>query len=69
VDCSTRDQLIVEAARTLDKIIELSDKLLDALQAVPPESLVGLDKDLENAMGAKERALGALAQHRNEHGC
>ena len=34
------------------------------------ENLVSeLDKLVENALGAKERALGALRQHRKEHGC
>jgi hypothetical protein len=53
----------------LHEIIEFSNKLLVAIQAEGTDTLVPLDKDLENAVGAKERAFGALAQHCKEHGC
>jgi hypothetical protein len=28
----------------------------------------GLDKELENTVGRKERCIGALREHRREHG-
>jgi hypothetical protein len=28
-----------------------------------------IDKQIEHAVGAKERALGALRAHRADHGC
>ncbi len=28
-----------------------------------------LDKDLENAVGLKEWAIGAMREHAREHGC
>lgn len=69
MDCLERDKLKAEAARSLKDIIEFTDKLLKAMNANEPASLTPLDKDLENAVGAKERAFGALAQHQKEHGC
>jgi hypothetical protein len=67
VDCAERDKLRAEAASKLKDIIEFTDKLLKAMNANQPASLTLLDKDLENAVGAKERAFGALAQHQREH--
>jgi hypothetical protein len=67
--CTERDKLVAEASRVLHEIIEFSNKLLVAIQAEGTDTLVPLDKDLENAVGAKERAFGALAQHCKEHGC
>jgi len=67
--CTERDKLKAEAAHALQDIIEFADRLLKALSADKPSSLTPLDKDLENAVGAKERAFGALAQHRKDHGC
>jgi hypothetical protein len=66
--CAERDALKANAVRALHDIIEFSDKLLAAIQSdeLDPQAL---DKDLENAVGAKERAFGALSQHRKEHGC
>ena len=70
VDCPERDKLNAEAMRALKDIIEFTDRMMQALRAKEPgASLTSLDKDLENAVGAKERAFGALAQHQKEHGC
>ena len=68
VHCDEREALKANALRALSEIIEFSEKLLNAIQADGPDPHM-LDKDLENAVGAKERAFGALAQHRKEHGC
>ena len=67
--CPERDALKTDAKRKLHDIIEFSNKLLFALDNDLPSSLTPLDQDLENAVGAKERAFGALAQHRKDHGC
>ena len=66
--CDEREALKANALRALREIIEFADKLLKAIQADEPDPHM-LDKDLENAVGSKERAFGALAQHRKEHGC
>ena len=68
--CAERDKLNVEAAHALQDIINFTDRLLKAISNEGPcGSLTPLDKDLENAVGTKERAFGALAQHCKEHGC
>jgi hypothetical protein len=66
--CDEREALKAKVSRALHDIIEFSDKLLSALEA--NESIpLAVDKDLETFVGVKERALGALAQHRKDHGC
>jgi len=56
--------------RALKEIIEFTDRLMEAVRMnETATSLTSLDKDLENSVGAKERAFGALAQHQKEHGC
>ena len=69
MECAERAKLKTEAACALRDIVEFSDKLLKALDSDQLTSLSPLDKDLENAVGAKERAFGALLQHSKEHGC
>lgn len=68
--CSERNKLKGEAAETLKDIINFTERLLKAISSDGPcGPLTPLDKDLENAVGSKERAFGALAQHCKEHGC
>lgn len=68
--CPERDKLKVAAAEALNDIINFTGRLLKAVNGGGPcGSLTPLDKDLENAVGSKERAFGALAQHCKEHGC
>jgi len=68
--CAERDKLKGAAAAALKDIINFTDRLLKAVSTeLPCGSLTPLDKDLENAVGSKERAFGALAQHCKEHGC
>jgi len=68
--CAERDKLKSAAAEALKDIISFTDRLLKAVGSDGPcGSLTPLDKDLENAVGSKERAFGALAQHCKEHGC
>lgn len=50
------------------------DGMVDVLWDGRTVAMFGIDlnvrgKDLENAVGEKERAFGALAQHCKEHGC
>jgi hypothetical protein len=68
--CDERDKLKAAAADALKDIINFTDRLLKAVASEGPcGSLTPLDKDLENAVGTKERVFGALAQHCKEHGC
>ena len=70
MQCAEREKLKAEAARALKDIIEFTNRLLNAVNGEPSAGvLTPLDKDLENAVGSKERAFGALAQHCKDHGC
>ena len=67
--CAEKEKLKTEAARALKDIINFTDRLLKAVDSGQLGSLTPLDQDLENAVGTKERAFGALAQHCKDHGC
>ena len=68
--CAERDKLREIALEALDDIINFTERLRKAVRSEGPwGSLSPLDQDLENAVGSKERAFGALAQHCKEHGC
>jgi len=70
MQCPEREKLKAEAARALKDIIEFTDRLLRAVNSEQTAGMISqLDKDLENAVGSKERAFGALAQHCKDHGC
>jgi hypothetical protein len=62
--CAERDKLKAAAAEALKDIINFTDRLLKAVGSEGScGSLRPLDKDLENAVGSKERSFGAIAQH------
>jgi hypothetical protein len=67
--CPERNKLKAEAAQALREIMKFTDRLLTSLLGDEDVTMTPLDKDLENAVGAKERAFGALTQHRKDHGC
>ena len=68
--CAERDKLRGIASEALDDIINFAERLRKAVKGDGPwESLSPLDEDLEKAVGSKERAFGALAQHCKEHKC
>jgi hypothetical protein len=51
------------------RIAELSRAMADAVANRNENLTRELDKQVEKDIGAKERALGALRQHRADHGC
>jgi hypothetical protein len=53
----------------LHRIADLSRATAEAVRNRNENLTRELDKQVENELGAKERALGALRQHRHEHGC
>ena len=67
--CEEYERLRAEVLATLTKISELTGAQLDAFKQNDVARLMHLDKQLENEMGTKERALGAARQHIEEHGC
>ena len=63
-------QSLIECVQ--EHLLRIADLSRDTAQAVASrnENLTReLDSQVEQELGAKERALGALRQHRHEHGC
>jgi len=69
VECSERERLKIELARSLHAIIESTDRFHDAVMAVTLGSVTALDQELRIAIAAKELALEAFVQHCSDHGC
>ena len=67
--CKERDELTGIARRAISDMMRCTDKILTALEKGDTTELLPLDKHLEAAFGDKERAFGALRQHRKDHGC
>lgn len=67
--CPEYDRLQKEVEEHLQKITDLTTAQLHAFQENEQSKFMRLDKKLENAMGEKERRIGAARQHAKEHGC
>lgn len=67
--CERQSQLRAEVNAILERIDHVNKEQMEALHARDDERLLELDKQLELVFGEKERAFGALFQHREEHGC
>ena len=68
--CEKQQELRQRATECLDQIDRLTKEQLAVMREEDGfERLMELDKELEMAFGAKERAFGALFQHRDDHGC
>jgi hypothetical protein len=67
--CAEFERLQSEVRKILHKLTELTTAQLNAFQAGDRAGFARLDKELENTVGEKERAIGAMAQHAGEHGC
>ena len=67
--CLRQQELIEDVQRHLMRISELSRATAEALAAGSEGLAAELDKEVELELGVKERAMGALYQHRKEHGC
>lgn len=67
--CERQSQLRAEVNAILERIDRLNKEQMEALNERDDERLMQLDKQLELVFGEKERAFGALFQHREEHRC
>ncbi len=67
--CPIRRELADTAADILERIIETNKAQIEALRNADFATLIRYDRELENLVGEKERAYGALRQHAQEHGC
>jgi hypothetical protein len=67
--CSLRKELSDRAEEILKLIISTNQQQIEALRSSNHVKLMQYDKELEQLVGKKERAFGALRQHTKEHGC
>lgn len=65
--CARHDQLAAQAHAILDKLHTLAAEQLKTFES-EEERFMRLDRELENTVGEKERAIGAPRQHDEEHG-
>jgi hypothetical protein len=69
MSCDKQQELRRAVASILERIDGLTKEQLDAIATGDDAKLMALDKKIELTFGEKERAFGALFQHRDEHGC
>ena len=69
ISCERQRELTIHVHHHLIRISELSRAAADAVVNRYENLARELDVQLEDELGAKERALGALQEHRKEHGC
>jgi hypothetical protein len=53
----------------LRKLATLAAQEADLVASGDEPKMDAVDQEIENVLGEKERAIGALKQHRTEHGC
>lgn len=67
--CAELARLEESVRSVLQQLIELTAAQLEAFRTRDQPEFLRLDKELENTIGLKERRIGALRQHGQEHGC
>ena len=68
--CEKHEELLVQAKSILNKIYETMEHQKAVLDAEGvSHRFLHYDRELELLMGEKERAVGALREHDEEHGC
>jgi hypothetical protein len=67
--CLRQQEIIEEVQRHLIRISELTRAVAEALTNHAENLAAELDKQVDLELGLKERAMGALHEHRREHGC
>lgn len=68
-NCPKFQELRAAVDASLQQLIELTTLLRQVFLAGDYKVFNRYDKELENAVGQKERAIGALRQHSLEHRC
>ncbi len=67
--CPRQKELIDKAQGHLLRISELTRDIAEAIANRAENLAAELDKQVDLELGLKERAMGALHEHRREHGC
>ena len=69
IKCDERAKLEGQANSVLEKLVRLTNAQLEVFQARNHAEFMRLDRELELTVGEKERTIGAVRQHIQEHGC
>jgi hypothetical protein len=67
--CRQQQELIAAVQEHLIKISQLTRSVAELLANKNENAAAELDSQVDVELGKKERAMGALHQHRKEHGC
>jgi len=67
--CRKQQELRQAVTAVLERIDTLTRRQIEAMDRRDYDQLMALDRELEAAFGEKERAFGALKEHRTEHNC
>ena len=67
--CLAQQKLITAVQDHLMQVCKLTRAIAEALTNGNENFAAELDKQVDLEFGKKERAMGALHQHRKEHGC
>lgn len=67
--CADFERLRSEVDAKLQHLIELTTLLQQVFRAGDYKVFSRYDREFENSVGQKERAIGALRQHSIEHRC
>lgn len=67
--CHKRVELEEVVQERLLYIASLAREQAEVIKTGNRDEILAVDRRIEKAIGSKERALGALNQHRDEHGC
>ncbi|HEY1242511.1 MAG TPA: hypothetical protein VGF16_18245 [Bryobacteraceae bacterium] len=68
MNCPERERLVAAVAEILKQIIQIALRQRTALKSSSYTAYL-LDQEFAEAVGEKERRLGALLEHEREHGC
>jgi len=69
MNCAEYERLQLRVEILLEELTELTAKQLEMFRAENYPACRRLDREVEAAIGEKERTIGALRQHMREHRC
>ena len=67
--CRRQQELIAAVQKHLLRLAALARTESEVISGESENAWMAVDREIENELGEKERAMGALKQHRAEHGC
>src|SRR5579885_1116090 len=67
--CPRNQELAEALLNALSHIVQLTNRQMEAIRKGDHPLIADQDSQLEQAVGEKERALGAWREHAEEHGC